>query len=1103
MVKRENACALPGVDIKYDNFMTCMRRAVHRGYVQECHAEFCAEGLRNGFTCGIDASQLRGHRFFNNYPTAVENRTAVTAAIMKRVDAGKTLVLGAWNGAARSQLRAEYTDCIKFSVGAVPKALEAGVYRPYSDHTKSGLNESTCMDTLRHSLTAYRDVAEYLKRGYFMRVSDVDNAFPMLPIHPDLWRFFLFSFWANDTDTHETLFMHLTGDFGTRGMPGTFKIFFVDVVCQMARSEMVLTLPMAIYVDDIGLVGPERDATDKEMVAFHEWAEETCGVHFKAIKDKWAAQHQLMIGFWWDSNTLTRTLEERKLTAYIAELTEFAGRASLTLAELQSIGGKAQRAIMTMPPGAACLCANMFAMTHGLKLPWQRRRTTSAVRQDFGHLAGLLEANLGKGYYSYSLFDTAPAVWSDASKSKAYTGGGFVSECGRYSYWPYGSSAARKPIDFLEGDTALHTAELMGDSWRKCVVPFGIDNTAFKGAADKGWSSAVRLQELVTKLFHMQIAGEYILQFFWLASADNDLADHLSRNREGEFLRAAAGTIGATLTRLADAGQVRQLGTGYSSNSLRDGPATGSIVLQSSVVYRRADLYTGLPEDMRDRLDEVRDNRLRPSSMRTVNAALGWWRKVCAKYEWPLVIPTEHDERGGRLAAFVLYLTDQTELVYASIDSYVWGLVNWMKLQRQADPRLGVEGWVDFMQSVKVLTWVPHEPRKEIPLAYIAEALASVVRTSIWEVQTAFWTVVNLFSFARTESSCPKNYTGEESFDKDYHWQNKDVRGARVEGKLCLKLNMKANKVDPRVERPEAAGGDWVYIGDVEGSVFSVIAWFTLLNQLRGDAGSDDAPFFRDRDGVRAYRYRDAVDDMRTLLGRVKVETGLLDASVYGGHGLRVAGYNLAKKGVGVDLTVAHGGWKSAAHDRYERFKMNAILDIPARMVGALPEAEVAEEMAARSDQPAQPEVRAIERRARLTRGDTSEPAAEGVGGSPETPTVQVRQPRPRGRAPHGTFGNPMTWDRVEGRWRESLTEGEDDDDDDDAAEQDAFGTAETPPPLPPALPARSPRLQLNQQGGSLPVTIFGQDPQRLARQLAASASAAPSSPSPPPIDRS
>ena len=33
-------------------------------------------------------------------------------------------------------------------------------------------------------------------------------------------------------------------------MPGTWKVFFSDVIVGVARSEGVLTLPMPVYVDD-------------------------------------------------------------------------------------------------------------------------------------------------------------------------------------------------------------------------------------------------------------------------------------------------------------------------------------------------------------------------------------------------------------------------------------------------------------------------------------------------------------------------------------------------------------------------------------------------------------------------------------------------------------------------------------------------------------------------------------------------------------------------------------------------------------------------------------------------------------------------------------
>ena len=144
---------------------------------------------------------------------------------------------------------------------------------------------------------------------------------------------------------------------------------------------MVLTLPMAVHVDDCALVGPCKEQTDSEMEQFQAWSGDTCGVYFKAAKDKLAAQQNLYIGFVWDSITLTRTLEENKLASYIELLRDYAGRTTLSLSELQSIAGKVHRAVKTLPPGASCLMANMFAMTHGLKLPWHRRRTTVPARR--------------------------------------------------------------------------------------------------------------------------------------------------------------------------------------------------------------------------------------------------------------------------------------------------------------------------------------------------------------------------------------------------------------------------------------------------------------------------------------------------------------------------------------------------------------------------------------------------------------------------------------------------------------------------------------------------------------------------------------------------
>ena len=110
-------------------------------------------------------------------------------------------------------------------------------------------------------------------------------------------------------------------------------------------------------------------------------------------------------------------------------------------------------------PLVVVVAANVVAITAaagtvaGLTLPWHKRRIPKEAKLDAQFLAGMLRLNLGCGYFSYDQFGTAPMVLSDASRSAAYSGGGYVNADGYYQYWRNGTRAARQPIDYLEGDT--------------------------------------------------------------------------------------------------------------------------------------------------------------------------------------------------------------------------------------------------------------------------------------------------------------------------------------------------------------------------------------------------------------------------------------------------------------------------------------------------------------------------------------------------------------------------------------------------------------------------------------------------------------------------
>ena len=104
---------------------------------------------------------------------------------------------------------------------------------------------------------------------------------------------------------------------------------------------------------------------------------------------------------------------------------------------------------------------------------------------------------------------------------------------------------------------------------------------------------------------------------------------------------------------------------------------------------------------------------------------------------------------------------------------YVWGVRVWMQSQMVVDPLMGVLFWASFMQAIKVLTWVPGEPRRAVPHETI-EAIIDIVEArylhDLFAVQMVFLILVLYYSFSRTECPCPKTYTGHECFDEDVHW---------------------------------------------------------------------------------------------------------------------------------------------------------------------------------------------------------------------------------------------------------------------------------------------------------------------------------------------
>ena len=231
---------------------------------------------------------------------------------------------------------------------------------------------------------------------------------------------------------------------------------------------------------------------------------------------------------------------------------------------------------MTLPKGALCFLASLFALMRGLSLPWQQRRTSKQMRADFTAMAELLDANHGRGYFCTDHMERAPDVYTDASKEARYAGGGYFSMCGAFRHWRYGASASRNHIDALEGDAVLMAAADLGKSWRGKIVPLHIDNRAFQLSGRKGWSKAERLVKQLRVLFWLAVKYDCVFEFEWISTHDNIYADALSRpdgeHRFHELVHRHMRWMVPKLTRHTSSGAVRQFGPEYPSDIEGDGP---------------------------------------------------------------------------------------------------------------------------------------------------------------------------------------------------------------------------------------------------------------------------------------------------------------------------------------------------------------------------------------------------------------------------------------------------------------------------------------------------------------------------------------------------
>ena len=105
------------------------------------------------------------------------------------------------------------------------------------------------------------------------------------------------------------------------------------------------------------------------------------------------------------------------------------------------------------------------------------------------------------------------------------------------------------------------------------------------------------------------------------------------------------------------------------------------------------------------------------------------------------------------MATWVTQMVDDTDLTFASISTYVWGMRTWHVLQHQADPAMGVMHWKEFMSGVAVMTAVPGEPRRELPFEVMCDMLRMLQKSDSFKDKQLRLMLLTLFLLSHVPSA--------------------------------------------------------------------------------------------------------------------------------------------------------------------------------------------------------------------------------------------------------------------------------------------------------------------------------------------------------------
>lgn len=234
-----------------------------------------------------------------------------------------------------------------------------------------------------------------------------------------------------------------------------------------------------------------------------------------------------ILGILVDTERCTASITETRRRRYVAAIDDVLDNGAATAIELSTIAGCLIFTTRICPPGKAFLRSIYDAAGEALQFAGKRRLPHTAV-QDLKWWRNVLRDWDGIMYLNRPRPDRE--IWSDASTTKGY-GGHLGPQEAPLAAWqaPIPDELQGKDIMLLEALALLESLRRWQPDLAGCSVRCYVDNSVLFSALRSGSCRHRPTQGVIRAIFELAMTADVQILPHWIPSAENKLADVLSR----------------------------------------------------------------------------------------------------------------------------------------------------------------------------------------------------------------------------------------------------------------------------------------------------------------------------------------------------------------------------------------------------------------------------------------------------------------------------------------------------------------------------------------------------------------------------------------------